>query len=244
MTTILVIRSDDKFSSTLREAGFDVVNLELIETKPLDDLAELRAKLSKLSEYDGVFFTSPVAAEIFVRERNGSNGFYGSIYVLGQRARDVLSAAGLNIKAPIQANTAEEMLKEFSSDEFGGKRFLFIRGEKSLRTIPESLSSRAIVDEVAVYKTEAADVDERKLENLRSRVSSGEMEYVCFFSPSGVERFAELFGVATSNIRAAAIGTTTADAIGRAGFITDYTSPRSNADDFARGLIDHIKNIE
>src|SRR5947208_16913316 len=100
MATILVIRNDDLFSSTLRQAGFDVINLELIETKPLEDLSELREKIVGLGEYDGVFFTSPVAAEIFVKERNGSNGFHGSVYALGQRAQDVLTAAGLKIRVP------------------------------------------------------------------------------------------------------------------------------------------------
>ena len=81
---ILVCRNDDRFSSLLREAGFEVVNLELIETRPLEDLRPLREKLARLSEYDGIFFTSPVAAEIFVNERNGSNGFHGDVYALGR----------------------------------------------------------------------------------------------------------------------------------------------------------------
>jgi uroporphyrinogen-III synthase len=240
MATVLVIRKDDRFSSTLRKAGFDVVNLELVETKPLEDLSELRGKLSKLRDYDGVFFTSPVAAEIFVRERNDSNGFHGSVYALGQRAQDVLSAVGLKTKTSIQANTAEEMLGGFSKDEFAGKRFLFVRGEKSLRTIPESLGNRAAVEEVVVYKTETADIDEARVIDMRSRLANGEIEFVCFFSPSGVERFSELFGDDAATVKKAAIGTTTAEAARKAGFNTDYISPRSNADDFARGLIEHV----
>jgi len=242
MTSILVIRSDDKFSSTLREVGFDVINLELIETRPLDDLAELRVKLSKLSEYDGVFFTSPVAAEIFVSERNGSNGFCGGVYALGQRAQDILAAAGLKMTAPIRANTVEEMLKEFSKDEFAGKRFLFVRGEKSLRTIPNSLNGIADVDEVAVYKTRKAELNEAKVKEVRSRMANGEIKFVCFFSPSGIERFVELFCNLTPNIRAAVIGTTTADAASQFGIKVEFISRRSNADDFSRGLIEHIKH--
>ena len=244
MTSVLVIRKDDGFSSTLRDAGFDIVNLELIETRPLNDLSKLRDKLAKLSEYDGLFFTSPVAAEIFVNERRRSNGFHGSVYVLGRRAQSVLESSGLDLKAPVYANTAEELLSEFGDDEFAGKRFLFVRGETSLRTIPESLSGRAIVDEVSVYSTAASEIDAGKFADVRSRLSNDGFEIICFFSPSGVERFKELFGDAAGTAETAVIGTTTGDAAKQAGFTVNFISPRSNADDFALGLIEHIKNFE
>src|ERR1044071_3429532 len=109
MARILLIRCEDNFTQQLRQAGIDVINLELIETKPVEDLSEFRNRLAKLSDYDGIFFTSPVAAEIFVRERNDSNGFHGSVYALGQRARNVLESAGVNVKSSAEPNTAEEM---------------------------------------------------------------------------------------------------------------------------------------
>ena len=241
MTAILVIRKDDRFSSTLREAGFDVVNLELVETKPIEDLSELRSKLAKLSDYDGVFFTSPVAAEIFVKERDGSNGFYGNVYALGRRAQKVLESTGLRVKASVDTNTAEEMLSSFEIDEFVGKRLLFVRGEKSLRTIPITLGDIATVDEVTVYKTEPTVVEKEIIDGLRSRLAKGRFDLVCFFSPSGIERFVELFGDAEARIKAAVIGTTTANAASNADFRVDFISPSSNAEDFARGLIEHVR---
>jgi uroporphyrinogen-III synthase len=63
-------------------------------------------------------------------------------------------------------------------------------------------------------------------------------------SPSGVERFEELFGGSARSVRVAAIGVTTADAARQLGFDVDFISSRSNAEDFASGLIEHIKNIE
>ena len=244
MEMILVIRKDDKFSSTLREAGHDVVNLELIETRPLDDLSDLREKLAKLPEYDGVFFTSPVAAEIFVNERKGSNGFHGAVYALGRRAQTVLENAGITVKSPMLANTAEEMLSEIGDEEIAGKQFLFVCGERSLRTIPQTLAGKATLDEVAVYETVPSDVSEKKIADLRSRFSNGDFDIVCVFSSSAVERFSEHFREAALNIQAAAIGTTTADAARQAGLIVSFVSPRSDADEFARGLIEHLKSIE
>jgi uroporphyrinogen-III synthase len=244
MATILVIRTEDSFSQQLRQAGYDVVNLELIETKPIEDLSEFRDKLAKLNDYDGIFFTSPVAAEIFVKERRNSNGFSGNVYALGQRARSVLASAGIRTKLFAGSNTAEELLSAFGKGEFAGKRFLFIRGERSLRTIPESLSDIAEIDEIAVYKTETPEISDDKLGDLRSRLTKGEIGSVCFFSPSGVERFAQLFGDAVNVVNAAVIGTTTEQAARRAGFNVSVVAPKANASEFAKSLIEHLKNIE
>jgi len=242
-SAILVIRGDDEFSSRLRDAGFEVVNLELITTRPVDDLSALRSKLARLSEYDGLFFTSPVAAEVFVRERNAVNGFHGSVYALGRRAKDVLEAAGLKVKTTDTANTAEELVDSFDKSEFSGKKFLFVRGEKSMRTIAERLGSRGTVDEVVVYTTEPASVDKQLLASLKSRMANGDLSWLCFFSPSGVERFTEIFGAANV-IPVAGIGKTTADAAMQFGFDIKYISPRSSSEDFAEGLIKHIKGSE
>ena len=108
--TVLVIRRDDSFGQILRQAGLEVIDLELIETKPLKDLSVLREKLSRLADYDGLFFTSPLAANVFVSERKGTNGFHGNVYALGRRAQNVLETAGLDVRFVADANTAEEML--------------------------------------------------------------------------------------------------------------------------------------
>jgi len=62
--TVIVARADDAFSQILREAGIEVVNLELIRTEVIEDLSEFENLISRLDEYDGVFFTSPVAAAV------------------------------------------------------------------------------------------------------------------------------------------------------------------------------------
>ena len=165
------------------------------------------------------------------------------MHLVGVLAK-VFADARLNVKSSDAANTAEELLASFNDQDFAGKRFLFVRGEKSVRTIPERLDGKAAVDEVVVYKTEAADVEPATIRDLYQRLKNGEIDRVCFFSPSAVERFTELFGDHKVSVKAAAIGTTTGDAARQAGFDIDFISPRSNAEDFAGGLIEHIKTIE
>jgi uroporphyrinogen-III synthase len=239
---ILVTRAQGKFSDILRDAGLEVVDLELIRTEPLENLSDLKARLRSLSDYDGLFFTSSAAADVFVNERGKSNGFYGKVYALGRRTQEILSGTGLNVR-PATANTADELLREFGDIEFAGKKLLFVRGERSLRTIPESLDEIAVVDEVSVYRTVSVEMESDKIATVKAKLVKDEIDLVCFFSPSGVERFVELFGRSAASARAAAIGTTTADAARAAGLILDFISPRSSAEEFARCMIEHTRQV-
>ena len=241
---ILVLRRYDEFGLLLKEAGYEVISLAVLKTKPTEDLSGLRSRLGKLSDYDGLFFTSPAAAEVFVNEQNEKNGFSGNVYALGQRARSILEVAGYRVRKSDTANTAEELLDAFDSSEFTGKRFLFVRGERSIRTIPEKLNGKAAVDEVIVYTTEAPDIDKETQTFIKKRLSNDGIDFVCFFSPSGVERFKKVFGNAARKTSAAAIGNTTAEAARRAGFEVKYISPKSSAEDFATGLIEHINHSD
>ena len=132
--TIIVVRRDDSFSRLLRDAGIEVVNLELVGTQVLDDLSEFENLIPRLDEYDGLFFTSPVAAEMFVHRVKPP--VRPELYALGKRAAAVLENAGFQVNKMPHANTAEEMLLAFGNDEFAGKKLLFVRGERSMRTIP------------------------------------------------------------------------------------------------------------
>ena len=237
---VLVIRGEDLFSDRLREAGIEARNLELIKTQPVADLRDLRKTFGRLSEYDGLFLTSPAAAEVFVEQLPASNNFTGSIYVLGERAKKVLQWAGFDCKYRDSANTAEELISSFENSEFDGKRFLFIRGDKSMRAIPDLLDGKATVDEIIVYETKAVQPDESEIADLNTRLQNGDIGWICFFSPSGVERFRTIFGN-SARASVAAIGATTARKAEGCGFSVKFISDRSNAENFAKGLIEHIR---
>ena len=242
---VLVIRRDDGFSELLREAGFEVENLELITTRPAGDLSDLSAKLQRLDDYDGLFFTSPAAAEVFVEHANGLGSFPGKIYVLGERARKVFAEKGVEVVFREEANTAEEFLGSFPNAEFAKKRMLFVKGDRSLRTIPELLAGQAHVDELMVYETISVMPDARRLVELKEKMGSGRIGWTCFFSPSGVDQFTAVFsGTDLNGLSIAAIGETTAEHAAASDLSVEFISERSNAKDFARGLIEHIKQID
>jgi uroporphyrinogen-III synthase len=241
---ILVAREFDKFSALLKENGLAIINFPLIQTLPLEDLRELHEKLDGAEKYDGLFFTSPRAAEVFL-QRNLPGGFRGKIYVLGSRTRLLFENAGFETVFREHANTAEELINSFDRAEFTGKKFLFLRGDKSLRAIPALLKTSAKIDEIVVYRTVENPIDENLNGEIEEKFRRRAIDWICFFSPSGVESLTKTFGEFPLNeIKIAAIGATTAKKVAASNLKVKFISPKANAEDFAFGLINHIKNIE
>src|SRR3954470_7873325 len=94
--TVIVVRRDDNFSQMLRDAGIEVVNLELVKTEVLEDLGEFENLIVGRYGYDGIFFTSPVAARVFVDPAEPR--LKPTLYALGRRAAKVLIDAGFVVR--------------------------------------------------------------------------------------------------------------------------------------------------
>lgn len=244
--TVIVAREAGEFSLKLRENGVEVIDLPLIETRALADKSEVDTVLGSLDDYDGLFFTSLAAAEAFSESTDCLDvEFAGKFYALGERCRRHFELRGISVEAT-DAQSAEELVSSFDASVFAGKRFLFLRGTRSLRTIPEMLGEIATVDELLIYSSQNVEIGSDKLGSVSAKLARGSVDWVCFFSPSAVERFVELFG--SNNLRAsikiAAIGTTTADAARRAGFEVGYVSQRTEAAEFAEGFLGSLRNGE
>ncbi len=245
-SAILVLRPDGRFSELLRKNGFEVINLELIRTEEASNLDELVNTIKRIDEYDGVFLTSPVAAEIVLRLLTSERRkFSGKVYVLGERAKTVMVRSGLQVISSAGANTAQDLIESFDQSELAGKKLLFIRGDRSVRTIPEMLAGIARVDELVVYKTVEVPRNDSLIEDVRDRLKINDTGWTCFFSPSGVDSFISNFGSDDlAKVKAAAIGETTARRANEVGLNVAFVSDRSNAEDFAASFAAYIKNIE
>lgn len=239
---ILVVREFDKFSSLLTENGFEVINFPAIQTLPIEDFSELEEKIDNLNQYDGLFFTSPKAAEVFLKNvENRKNDFRGKVYVLGNRTKVSFENKSFEIVFRADANTAEEFINSFDESEFAGKRFLFLRGSKSLRIIPELLDGVVIVDEIIVYRTIENSTSEDLIGKIREKFDKQKISWICFFSPSGIESFIKTFSeLSLEKIKIAAIGATTAKKAAENNLKVEFVSPKASAEYFAIKLIEHL----
>jgi len=245
-SVILVVRKFDKFSFLLTEKGFEVVNFPAIQTLPIKNLSELKEKIDNLKDYDGLFFTSPKAAEVFLQNcKDAANNFCGKVYVLGNRTKLLFENTNFETVFRAEANTVEEFISSFDDSEFAGKKILFLRGDKSLRAVPKFLEDKASIDEIIIYRTTENTIDENFIGEIREKFRLNEIDWVCFFSPSGIESFVKIFGeFLQDKIKFAAIGTTTAKKAAENNLTINFISPIAKAEDFAFGLIDYIKSIE
>jgi uroporphyrinogen-III synthase len=239
-TGILVIREEGPFSSTLRENGHDVFCLPLIDTRTVVD-ERVVERLKDLPTYDGLFFTSPAAVRGTLENAGPTiSDFAGDIYVVGERARVLLQSSGLAVKEPV-GDSAESLLTSFGCHEFAGRRLLFIRGDRSLDKISESLQGCAEVHELIVYKTIERDVPADEIIRVKKAFADGAIDWTCFFSPSAVEAFVvKLSSVDRANFKVAAVGETTAQHARDAGFDVRYVADHPSAAAFAHGLSEEI----
>jgi uroporphyrinogen III methyltransferase / synthase len=240
---ILVIREKDRFSSILIEQGFTIINFPTIKTEPLEDLSELQEYLAQIDTFDGIFITSSKAAEIVLAQLNKARkNFHGKFYVLGKRSHDLLKTSGFKVFFKEQATTAAELLKLIPESELKGKKFLFPRGNRSLRVIPEKLDNVAEVKEVVVYKTVATPKPQRESKEIEEKLNGSKIEAICFFSPSGVEEFLERFPqFSQENIKIAAIGQTTARFVKEMNLRVDVVAAKPHVEDFAAELAEYLR---
>ncbi len=239
--SVLVIRKPGTFDAEMRAAGFEVEIIELIVSKPLADQSELKQRLQ--DEYDGIFVTSRVAAGVLAEHLVPRTRNTPTIYILGRRSFKILENSPAKLAYRPDANAADEMISAFGAEEFEGKRLLYVRGNRSMNTIPERLSRRATVDQVIVYETLEAEPDKNGVANIKEGLASGKVQWVCFFSPSGVEAFVDHFAADVGKgLKAAAIGVTTAESVRNAGMNLEFVSERADSREFARDLADHISN--
>ena len=240
--SVLVIREDDIFSETLRAADVGVTNLPLIRTEAIDNQSDLFRTIENINKYDGLFFTSPSAAEIFTKEFKNAGPFHGKIYAMGLRSKEVLERLGSNVEFDPAVSSAAELVS-FYGDELHGKSFLFVRGDRSMQTIPNMLKSRSRVDEVVVYRTVHVQPSETEIKTVKKHLDGGEFRWISFFSPSAIDAFLGLFGdrVVAS---VAAIGSTTARRAADQGMNVEFVSPRSTAADFAKSFLSHLNGTQ
>ena len=240
---ILVLREESEFSRELRDQGFEVFNLPMIETRRLSDLSQLRNHLAQIERFEHIFITSRASAGVLADELTPELlSKLPPVHVLGDKAKEILENHGVTVKYRESANTANELLDMVGESTFAGSNILFIRGEMSMRTIPERLGAAAQVEEAVVYETVDAPIEN---DEAVERLATGEVDWLCFFSPSAVESFASRdFAYGGDRPKVAVIGTTTEQSARSHGVTVDFISERASAIDFARGLARHIKGFE
>lgn len=191
------------WAERLRAAGHDVLELPLLRFRALATAGEVRA-----DRYDWIVLTSPHAAEAFMDL--GLDLGSARCACLGPGTAAALVAAGGRDDLGLATRDGAELAAAFSARVAAPARILLPGSSRRLAE-PRAGFERAgfVVDEVALYETEAVPPSELPADGPAAR------DIVFFASPSAVGAFT---GAWDARPDCVAIGETTARAARAAGF--------------------------
>lgn len=187
---VIVTRPHDRaslLSDMLRKDGIEVLELPLIETKPLPISEQFSKALSEIKSYRYIVFTSTTAVELFFK-------------ILLERKTDVreLSLVKFAVVGVATKNAVEHhgvlvdlIPEQFNGDALGkllvekiksGEQILLLRAKSASPQLPQILAENGVAfSDIAVYETTC-----KKL-----KLDLQESDIVAFTSSSAVRAFAQ-----------------------------------------------------
>ena len=181
--------------------------------------AENQEQIFNNSEnYDWIILTSANGVNCFFKQFHSGNHSFSAdvkLAVVGSKTEAALKQYGYDADLVPDIYDAESLAKIFLPKYENGERILLVRGNRSLDTLPKKFKEKGIgFDSIEVYET---TMNEPIKDELYKVISNKEYDYITFTSPSTVQAFVELYGMAVDS-PCVCIGTTTEKAARDSGF--------------------------
>jgi uroporphyrinogen III methyltransferase/synthase len=250
--SILVTRERSqagRLSRSLEARGARTLVCPLIAFSPPSDWTPADRDLERLSEYDGLIFTSANAVE-FTFQRLQARGIPLEdtqripTYAVGPATAEALASRGITVRRLPDAFQAEGLASLLGEETVQGRRFLFPRARKAREWLPRFLEERgARVDLAVVYQTRRADENAGLLQEFLCRER---LDYLTFTSSSTVTAFTALAGPAAAReasrtSTAACIGEITAATARSEGFAHILTARPSTIPGLVKAIEDQVE---
>jgi uroporphyrinogen III methyltransferase / synthase len=180
----------------LQELGADCIEFPTIRLAPPSDWQELDQALSRLSQFNWIFFTSPNGVRFFfdrlAHQRRDLRELKGiKIAVIGPATARELGTYHLLPDLIPEKYQAEDLLEALSQIPLEGQRILIPRAEQARQILPTGLKNLgAEVAVAAAYRTLPAQEEKKELADQLQR---GEVDVITFTSSSTVVYFLNLF---------------------------------------------------
>ena len=244
---IIVTRAEEQATELidlLKEAGAKVIHIPAFKVQPVDSWSECDEVVDNLKTYSWIIFTSTNGVRFFIERLNHLNQQVEvlnqlKVAAVGEKTAQYLIEMGVKVDLIPKDYRAEGLIEAFTTVGIESQRILIIKPEKSRELLREALINlRAQVDEIAVYKNVAVEID-------TSLINGSYADVITFTSPSTVRNFINAFGLdkirnwIASGCRVAALGTITKSALDEFELTTDILP-----DKFTIGhLVAEIKNF-
>lgn len=184
----------------------DIIHVPMIEIKPVKSFKAMDAAIRKISDYDGILFTSRHAVRYFLerlKKKSKSVKLLRAkrLIVIGKTTACELKRFGLKAECLPEEETADSMVKLLKRSPVKGKCFLIPRSDLSRNLLVDALRKRgACVDPVVAYRNVCPEIKKQDLTWI---------DEIVFTSPSTVRNFFKVHGVIPARIKVWAIGPVT-----------------------------------
>ncbi len=158
MPTVLITRPKadaEAFVTALAAYGLRAEFFPTIEIFPLSTWA-----LPDLKGFDGLIYTSANAVRCFLSELlSRAPNLFAQVramnhYAVGVKTNRALQEYGIDSALYSDKGNAEDLVEILKRFGIQGKRFLFLRGSRSLGTVPEAIQKYGgKCEELIVYET-------------------------------------------------------------------------------------------
>ncbi|KAM4704274.1 uroporphyrinogen-III synthase isoform 2-T2 [Rhinophrynus dorsalis] len=221
-----------------------VLSFTFVSLEPFFD------KLSQPENYNGLIFTSPRAVEAvklclektsnqeawvrLLRDKWNSK----PVYVVGKATSSLVNEIGLSSEGEASGN-AEKLADHIISRLSYSAPFLFPCGSLKREVLPKRLQEKNVpLETITVYQTTQHPEIQASLRDYFTK--EGIPASIVFFSPSGVKycfsSLKELLSDRLNQIKFAAIGPTTAEAMAAEGLPVSCTAENPTPHDLAIGI--------
>lgn len=199
-------------SDELRAVGAEVISYPCIRTEELDS-ESAKEKLSSLADYQWLVLTSPAGAVSLFRllsEMGLDARALGRVKLaaIGAGTAGELARHGLRADFVPGIYDAAHLAAGLAAVAFPGERALILRAETGTPELTAGLDAAGIgYDDIAVYRTHYLSENS---EEVASKLTAGEIDYVTFTSASTVTGFVQsLPDVDVTHIKGVCIGKST-----------------------------------
>ncbi len=197
----------------LRAGGAEVLELPTIRIAAVNDGRQLSRCFRQIGSYDWIVFTSQTGVQVFFdqmkKEKVDIRRLSGARFaVIGEGTRTALCERGIYAEVMPEVYDGESLGHALAGQGVRGGRILIPRaGKGNEQLVPILLQAGAAVEDVPVYRT---DLHAGGAVSLKEEIEKGKIDIAVFTSSSTVEGFAAAAGPDCSRIRAACIGSQTA----------------------------------
>jgi uroporphyrinogen III methyltransferase/synthase len=249
---VLVTRSRTQASrlvALLKELGAQPVVVSSIEIVPLEDYTVLDAMLSRLTDYDWVFFTSVNTVEVVfsrLTKQNLDVRAFGNVRVgaIGPATAEALAGKGIRADFIPSRAVSEVALGELANFNWVGVSVLMPGADIGRDVLPLGLSRLgATVERVTAYRTvEPSGISKYVRDELEQGV-----DVVIFTSSSTVRNLLSMLDDNVAFLKSsliAAIGPVTADTAEKLGLQVDLVPDEHTVDGLVSALVDYFNGKE